>query len=62
MMVWICEYPYRTIRADGPCADCLCGHANEDGLAGSAPPRTGAGDETPRPVQSPRVLPFRDTR
>jgi hypothetical protein len=20
--VWICEYPYRTMRAAGPCSDC----------------------------------------
>jgi len=23
-MVWICEYPYRTVRLDGPCDDCKC--------------------------------------
>lgn len=21
-LVWICEYPYRTMRATGPCSDC----------------------------------------
>ena len=62
MMVWICEYPYRTIRADGPCADCVCGHDSESGLLESASPRHEAGGEAPRPVQSPRVLPFKETR
>jgi hypothetical protein len=61
-MVWICEYPYRTMRTDGPCADCACGHANEPGVSEDAQPDAVAGGAAPRASQSPRVLPFRDTR
>ena len=32
--MWICEYPYRTVRLDGPCDDCLCeGLSSEAQLA-----------------------------
>lgn len=55
-MVWICEYPYRTVRLDGPCDDCKC----EDNLADCVV-------ETPavhvqRRVEGSRVLPFKDNR
>ena len=32
-MVWICEYPYRTVRLDGPCDDCVC-HEETTGTTG----------------------------
>jgi hypothetical protein len=48
-MVWICEYPYRTVRLDGPCDDCLCeelssetqlAHRSVNAEAGSAKEET----------------------
>jgi hypothetical protein len=36
-MVWICEYPYRTVRLDGPCDDCKC----QKETSGAVPDRPG---------------------
>ena len=32
--MWICEYPYRTVRLDGPCDDCKC-HQETTGTTGT---------------------------
>lgn len=61
LMVWICEYPYRTIRADGPCAECVCGHADEACASSDAAVEQPAAAQ-PQPAAQSRVLPFRETR
>jgi len=60
-MVWICEYPYRTVRLDGPCDDCKCLEPGET---------TGTTGTTESEVlvrrssksEGGRLLPFRDNR
>jgi len=76
-MVWICEYPYRTVRLDGPCDDCKCqtetaGTTGNDweraGMVGTVGGDGVYGNEIGRagravaPDFTPRVLPFRDNR
>jgi hypothetical protein len=59
-MVWICEYPYRTVRLDGPCDDCEC-------FSGTIEKnRRYFGDDgvvlRRSKCEGGRVLPFRDNR
>ena len=68
-MVWICEYPYRTVRLDGPCDDCKCpadlvSCVGGDGAAALELTASTVQNEASaqRRVAGPRVLPFRDNR
>jgi hypothetical protein len=50
-MVWICEYPYRTARIDGPCEECPGRCERSAATANAALQRAVS-----------RVLPFRDVK
>ena len=68
-MVWICEYPYRTVRLDGPCEDCECALATMRTLGAPgigkeerAQRETAMSAEARSAKLAPRVLPFKDNK
>ena len=63
-MVWICEYPYRTVRVDGPCEDCRCESVPSEarGAQVSLSSEAQSAKEKTQRIAGSRVLPFRDSK